>query len=48
LAEIGVEMNWTKNSLSGHDNFSSKSRQKITGFEIWKSFGGGLKDPNIW
>jgi hypothetical protein len=22
--------------------------KKITGFEIWKRFGGGLKDPNIW
>jgi hypothetical protein len=22
--------------------------KKITGFAIWKRFGGGLKDPNIW
>jgi len=39
---------WTKNSLSGHGDFSSKFRQKITGFEIWKRFGYGLKHSNIW
>ncbi len=22
--------------------------KKITGFEIWKRFGGGLEHPNIW
>jgi len=39
---------WTKNSLSGHGNFSYKFRKKNTGFKIWKRFDGGLKDPNIW
>jgi hypothetical protein len=46
--EIGVEKNLDKNSLSRHADVSPKFRQKITGFKIWKRFGGSLKDPNIW
>jgi hypothetical protein len=49
LTEIGVEMKFgPKDSLSGHGDFSSKFSKKITDFKIWKRFGSGLKDPNIW
>ena len=46
--EIGVEMKFRhKNSLSGHGDFFPNLDKKITDFEIWEGFGGGLEHPNI-
>ena len=39
---------WTKNSLSGCVDFFPNFDKKITDFNIWKGFGGGLEYPNIW
>jgi hypothetical protein len=39
---------WTKNSLSGHVDFFPNLDKKITGFKIWKGFGGDLEHLNIW
>ena len=43
----GRNETWTKNSLSGHVNVF-QILTKITDFDIWKGFGGGLEHPNIW
>ena len=39
---------WTKKACPDMEAFLPNLSKKITGFEIWKRFGGGLKDPNIW
>jgi hypothetical protein len=38
----------TKKAYPDMATFLPNLGKKITGFEIWKRFGGGLKDPNIW
>jgi len=38
----------TKTACPDMSTFFSKFWQKITDFEIWKGFGGGLEHPNIW
>jgi hypothetical protein len=49
LAEIRVETKFgQKTACPDMATFLPNLGKKITGFEIWKRFGGGLKDPNIW
>jgi hypothetical protein len=49
LAEVGLETKFGQiNSLSGHVDFFSNLDKKITGFEIWKGFGGDFEHLNIW
>jgi hypothetical protein len=49
LAEIGVETKFgQKTACPDMATFFPNFYKKITGFEIWKRFGGGLKEPNIW
>jgi hypothetical protein len=48
LAEIGVETKFgQKTACPDMATFLPNLGKRITGFEIWKRFGGGLKDPNI-
>jgi len=47
--EIGVEMkSGQKTACPNIATFLPNLGEKITGFELWKRFGGSLKDPNIW
>jgi len=49
LAEVGIETIFgQKQPVWTCRLFSSKIRQKITGFDIWKGFGDDLEHPNIW
>jgi hypothetical protein len=48
LAEIGVETKFGQKQPVRTWRLFSKFRQKITDFDIWNGFGGGLEHPNIW
>ena len=39
---------WTKTACLDMATFCPNFGKKITDFDIWKRFGSGLKDPNIW
>ena len=49
FGKIGVEKRFgQKTACLDMATFLPDFGQKITGFEIWKRFGGGLEHPNIW
>jgi hypothetical protein len=49
FGEIEVEMKFgQKTACQDMATFLPNLGKKITDFEIWKRFGGSLKDPNIW
>ena len=49
FGKIGVEKRFgQKTACPDMATFLPNFGKKITGFEIWKRFGGGLEHPNIW
>jgi hypothetical protein len=48
FTSVGVETKYGQKQPIWTWRLFSKFRQKITGFEIWKGFGGDLEHPNIW
>ena len=50
LVEVGVEMQFGQNSLSGYSNFFphvSFFKETITHLNIWKRFGRDMEEQNI-